>query len=252
MAGVVMRGWQAGIYPAWDAGRAGMVGGRYELQGAGMAEAAEFTIGARASCSDGFCGEVRRIIIDPAAQTVTHLVIEPGHRRHRGRLVPVRLVDTGAGEIRLRCTLGEFEGLEPAEEVDLVEGADYGGGYGAAESVQGYGGVGSGGVGASSSGMGIGGSLGHQRPVVLQDAVPLGETELRPGEHVHALDGEIGEVHGFVVSPGAHQVTHVLLKEGHLWGRKEVAIPISAVTRIDEGIRLNMTKQQVADLPPVD
>ncbi|MGH3154487.1 MAG: PRC-barrel domain-containing protein [Streptosporangiaceae bacterium] len=217
---------------------------------AAMAEATEFTIGARASCSDGHCGEVTRMIIDPATRAVTHLVIEPKHRRHRGRLVPLELVDTAAGQIRLRCTIGEFDQLEPAEEVDLEEGADYGGGYGAAESVQGYGGVGSMGVGGSASGMTIGGSLGHHRPVVLQDAVPLGETEVRPGEHVHALDGEIGQVQGFVVNPGDHQVTHVLLKEGHLWGRKEVAIPISAVTRVDEGIRLNITKQQVQDLPP--
>jgi hypothetical protein len=36
-----------------------------------------------------------------------------------------------------------------------------------------------------------------------------------------------------------------------LWGRKDVATPISAVTGVD-GIRLNTTKQQVQDLPPVD
>jgi len=214
-----------------------------------MAEATEFTIGARANCSDGFCGEVTRIIIDPVAHTVTHLAIEPKHRGDRGRLVPLELVDTAAGEIRLRCTIGEFDQLDPAEEVDLVEGADYGGGHGGAESIQGYGGVAGLGVGAASSGHLLGGSLGHHTPVVVEDAVPLGETELLPGEHVHALDGEIGQVQGFVVNPGDHQVTHVLLKEGHLWGRKEVAIPISAVTRIDEGIRLNMTKQQVEDLP---
>jgi hypothetical protein len=47
-------------------------------------------------------------------------------------------------------------------------------------------------------------------------------------------------------------VTHVLLQEGHLRGRKEVAIPISAVTRVDDGIWLNITKQQVKDLPPAD
>ena len=47
-------------------------------------------------------------------------------------------------------------------------------------------------------------------------------------------------------------MTHVLLQEGHLWGRKEVAIPISAVTQVDDGIRLSVTKQQVQDLPPVD
>jgi len=44
-------------------------------------------------------------------------------------------------------------------------------------------------------------------------------------------------------------VTHVLLQEGHLWGRKEVSIPISAVTGVDAGIRLNITKKQVEDLP---
>jgi hypothetical protein len=42
----------------------------------------------------------------------------------------------------------------------------------------------------------------------------------------------------------------VLLAEGHLWGRKEVAIPVTAVTRVDQGIRLNLTKEQVGDLPP--
>ena len=71
-----------------------------------------------------------------------------------------------------------------------------------------------------------------------------------PGEHVHAVDGEIGQVLGFIVDPDDQRVTHVLLKEGHLWGRREVAIPISAVTAIDEGIRLNITKKQVEDLPP--
>jgi hypothetical protein len=44
----------------------------------------------------------------------------------------------------------------------------------------------------------------------------------------------------------------VLLQEGHLWGRKEVAIPIGAVIGVDEGIRLNLTKEEVQDLPPVD
>ena len=55
-----------------------------------------------------------------------------------------------------------------------------------------------------------------------------------------------------VIDPADHHVTHVLLQEGHLWGRKEVAIPIRAVTGVKDGIRLNITKQQVQDLSPVD
>ena len=53
-----------------------------------MAAEAAFTIGARASCSDGSCGEVRRLIIDSATETVTHLVIQPGHRREAAACPP--------------------------------------------------------------------------------------------------------------------------------------------------------------------
>jgi hypothetical protein len=211
---------------------------------------AEFTLGTRVSCSDGFCGVVSRTILDPAARTVTHLVIGPRHGAG-GRLVPVELTEATKDEIRLGCTLAEFGQLDPAEETELVEGG-YGGGYGQAEAVQGYGNTGGMGVGGSVSGMGIGMGLGHRTPLVVEHAVPLGETEVGRHESVHAVDGPIGQVEGFVMDPADHKVTHVLLKEGHLWGRKQVAIPISAVASVDAGIRLNITKQQVGNLPPLD
>ena len=178
----------------------------------------------------GHCGEVRRLIIDPATETVTHLVIQPGHRQEAGRLVPVHLIETTDGEIRLRCTRAEFDMLDHAAERDLVAGA---------ESPQ------------------IVGSRGMTGPAlraatVLEDVIPVGGREVGPGERVHALDGEFGQVQGFLVNPGDDRVTHVLLLEGHLWGRKKVAIPISAVTGVDAGIRVNLTKQQVGDLPPAN
>ena len=39
-----------------------------------------------------------------------------------------------------------------------------------------------------------------------------------------------------MVEPKHEHVTHVLLPEGHLWGRKEVAIPIGTVKKMDPGI----------------
>jgi sporulation protein YlmC with PRC-barrel domain len=197
-----------------------------------MAEEMEFTVGTQASCSDGLCGEVSRMIIDPGTRRVTHLVIEPKHRREPGRLVPVDLVDSTSGEVRLRCTLAEFGNLDTAEETDLVEG------------------VGTGGMGPAGMQTPMG--IPHPVRTVVENVVPLGETEVGPGEHVHAVDGEIGQVQGFRVDPGSHRVTHVLLKEGHLWGRKEVAIPVSAIAGVESGIRLNITKKQVEDLPPAD
>lgn len=197
-----------------------------------MAEVTGLRIGARASCSDGFCGEVTRIVIDPATRTISHLVIEPRHRREPGRLVPLDLVDVTDGQVRVRCTIAEFGHLELAQEVDLEEGFDYDAGMGV--------------------GSGFGTSMASGPRMVTHDAVPLGETELLPGEHVHALDGEIGRVQGFVVDAGDHQVTHVLLQEGHLWGRRDVAIPASAVTKVENGIWINLTKEQVEDLPPAN
>ena len=44
----------------------------------------------------------------------------------------------------------------------------------------------------------------------------------------------------------------ILLDEGHLWGKKRVAIPISAVKRLGAIIRLDLTQDEVRDLPPVD
>jgi PRC-barrel domain len=215
-----------------------------------MAGETQFAIGAKASCSDGSCGEVRRLVIDPVTDTVTHLVVQPGLRREGARLVPVDLVEATVGEVRLRCTRAEFDKLEHAEERDLVEGV--GGGEGSlgdglvySASGEGYARVGTGqliDVGPQPV----------RRKVIVQDVVPTGETQLRPGDSVHAIDGQIGRVQGFLADPGDHRVSHVLLQEGHLWGHKDVAIPLSAVTGVDDGIRLNITKEQVEKLPPVD
>ena len=214
-----------------------------------MAEETRFAIGVKASCSDGPCGEVRRLIVDPASDTVTHLVVQPGHQRKAARLVPVDLVEAAAGEVRLRCTRAEFDNLEHAEEADLEEGLGNSGLLGDALVYD------AGGEAYSPVGMGDLVDVGRapvSRRVVLKDVVPSGETQLRPGDSVHAVDGHIGRVQGFLVDPGDHRVSHVLLEEGHLWGRKQVAIPLSAVTGVDDGIRLNLTKQQVENLPPVD
>ena len=197
-----------------------------------MAETTPFTIGADASCTDGGCGKVTRVVVDPVARAVTHLVVEPKHSYDLGRLVPLDLIDATAGEVRLRCTLAHFAKLDPAEETQFLPGTPGYPGYDPEQVL----------------------SAPYYVPQTVCPcyAVPMDEVEVRRGEHVHATDGHIGKVQGLVIDPDSHRVTHVLLQEGHLWGRKEVAVPIGAVTGVDDGIRLNITKQQVQDLPPVD
>jgi sporulation protein YlmC with PRC-barrel domain len=212
-------------------------------------DTSQFTIGTAASCSDGPVGKVSRLIVDPVAEKVTHLVVEPEHRPGPSRLVPLDLVDGAAGEIRLHCTMAEFEKLGPAEEDQFIPATNGLGQVGYWPYYGLVGGMGVGGLGLGGT-MGVGGGIPAQ--TVIRDTVPPGEVDVRRGEPVHATDGDIGRVQGLVIDPGSGHVTHVLLQEGHLWGRKEVAIPISAVAGTGAGIRLTIAKQEVQDLPPVD
>ena len=208
----------------------------------------EFAIGAEVSCSDGDCGKVSRVVVDPVARAVTHLVVEPKHRQGLGRLVPLDIIDATAGEVRLSCTMAAFERLDSAEETQFIPGSSGYAAYGPEQVLSWpYYGLG----GATGMADGLGAETAGVSQTVTYDKIPLGEVGVRRGEHVHATDGAIGRVQGLVIDPRDRHVTHVLLQEGHLWGRREVAIPISAVTNVEDGIQLSITKQDVQDLPPV-
>jgi sporulation protein YlmC with PRC-barrel domain len=204
-----------------------------------MTESETFTIGAEASCSDGAGGTVSRVVVDPVAQVVTHLVVEPKHRAGLGRLVPLDLVDATGGTVQLRCTLAEFDQLDLAEETQFLPGSTGFSNYGAGQVM-------------TWPYYGVGGTMGEVSQAITYDAVPQGEVTVRRGEVVRATDGDIGRVQGLVIDARTNHVTHVLLQEGHLWGRKDVSLPIRAVVGVDDGIALNLSKQEVGDLPPVD
>jgi sporulation protein YlmC with PRC-barrel domain len=206
-----------------------------------MAQTMPFRIGADASCADGACGQVSRIIVNPATREVTHLAVDPKHRHGPGRLVPVGLVDVTTGQVRLRCTLAEFHALRPAKETVAVPDLDPTGHASIAPNQLNWFAWGrdSGRAGATQE--------------VTVDSVPSGEVDVRRDLDVWAADGEIGQVQGLVVEPDGHHITHVLLQKGHLWGRKEVAVPIGVVTKIGTLlIHVNLTKHQVEGLPPVN
>jgi hypothetical protein len=215
-----------------------------------VSEPAVFILGSSVSCSDGPCGQLTRVVVDPAPRTVTHLVVKPPQRDATARLVPVRLAGAGPAEIHLRCTLSQFEGLREAEETQIMPGAlgelDDGHGHQLSPPYYGRGGMGL----AMAVGTGLGAGTAPQR--ITSDRIPPGTVEVRPGEHVHATDGAIGKVQGLAVLTPGHHLTYVLLDEGHLWGKRRVAIPIGAVADFSDGVRLSLAKDEVRDLPPAD
>jgi hypothetical protein len=200
-----------------------------------MAGTTPFTIGADGNCTDGICGKLSRLVIDPGARSVTHLVVDD--RQFQGRLVPLSLVDvdTATGQIRLRCTITQFEKFDPASKTVPLQGND-------ADPEHSY---------DQPPLRSVASTFLADPPSVTYDTLPPGEVAVRRGDHVHATDGDIGQIQGLVIDSGSHQVTHLLLEEGHVFGRKVVAIPIGAVTGVNQnGIQLNITKRHVKDLPP--
>jgi sporulation protein YlmC with PRC-barrel domain len=201
-----------------------------------------FTIGAAATCSDGPCGSVIRVVVDPVARELTHLVVEPEHRSGLGRLVPLEMAEAESDGVRLHYTLAEFEKLPSAEETDFLPG---GSGYHAYAAHEAYYWPYFGLEGGADP------NLALASAIETRDKLPPGEIGVQRGEAVHARDGEIGKVEGLVVDSARGHVTHVLLQEGHLWGRKQVAIPIGSVEKIDQVITVHLTKHEIEALPAV-
>jgi hypothetical protein len=213
-------------------------------------------LGAGVCCADGECGKLSSLVVSPGDDVVTHLVVEQARRQAPGRLVPLGLVDTGpsasAGdEIRLGCTMTEFGTLDPAEATyvypdndeyqlrpgtSTASGPDY-----APPGVMGA--------------PGLPSQPGDKQEFtvdIVPDRLP-GEAEVSHSQPVHAKDGDIGQVQGIAVDPATGRVASVLLRTGHLWNRKAVLIPRSAVTEVDaDGFHLNITAKQVHDLPRAD
>jgi len=199
-------------------------------------------IGSDAVCGDGYRGEVLAVVIDPAARTVTHLAVEPKGRTGLARLVPFALVDAAPGAVRLRCTEAEFKDLGAAEETL----AEFVLGYEAPVQL-----LPPGWRGADSPPV-DGGTIPRIQEKETIDVIPPGEVEERRGDQVRAADGDTGHLHAIRVDPDSGRLTHLLVREGHVWTRKDAAVPVDAVASFDGGIRLSLTSRQVRDLPPAD
>ena len=86
---------------------------------------------------------------------------------------------------------------------------------------------------------------------IIYDRVPKGEVEIRRSSAVTSADGHhLGHVDGFLVD--GEQITHLVLEHGHLWGRRDVTVPIGAVTKVEtDAVTLSLSKDEVGALKGV-
>ena len=187
---------------------------------------------------------------------MTHLVVEPAQGEGEARLVPIQLAkgrDDEQREIELECTLDEAQGFELVHEAaylrlgeSLAADPDWDVGVEDVLAMPDYAGLGYTGL----EGQIPGAPDGHV--TLYYDRVPKGEVEVRRTSAIISADGDsLGEVDGFVVDEDEH-ITHFVLERGHLWGRKEVTIPIGAVARLEnDAVHVALSKDEVGALPAV-
>jgi sporulation protein YlmC with PRC-barrel domain len=198
-------------------------------------------------CADAQFGELADLVIDPTTRCVTHLVVQPHNRPDEARIVPVDWATSEGPEaaITLSATVAEVDRLDRLHETAYLRLGEFP-------------------VDDPAWDVGVEDLLGlpyfqglegepiDPDPHVMfgYDRVPKGEVEIRRASAVTAPDGAaLGCVDGFVVDQAGH-ISHVVLEHGHLWGRREVTIPIGAVDRVENDVVvLRLTAGEIGDLP---
>lgn len=201
----------------------------------------EIPLNAQVECTDGVCGHAVYVLINPVLNKVVHLVVREDSSLEE-YIVPVDFVtETIDGTILMRCSKAELENMDPFITIMFIE-----------EKVPGrcyeYGG-GAYGMGTYYYMPFVTPEIKVQVPVE-QPQIPPGELAVNRGTRIEATDGYIGHIDEFVVNPEKGHITHLVMREGHLWGQKDVIIPLSAIGDIDvDTVFLNLDKQQIESLP---
>ena len=197
----------------------------------------EIPLKAKVQCTDGPCVESTNVVLSRDTLQVTHVAIKdkklPGNPT---RLVPIeKVADALHDHISLNCTKDEVAKMDPFTVTQMVQESGSGTAYRSGDA------------------------YGSQYVVndtaydsVQAHQIPAGAMAVTPGMKISASDHRVGKLDEFLLDPKSGAITHLLMQEGYLWGKKDVAIPVEDVDFTDgETIYLTIDKDAVAALPAV-
>ncbi len=193
----------------------------------------DIPIHAKVFCVDGHpCGQTTYVVLNPVTETMTHVVVKRSIWPNDERLVPIGLVaESTLDHIRLNCSKDKLATLDSFIETEFIE-----------SEVDEY--------LTDPYVLAWPYHFSETRRIPLEhERIPVGELAVRRGARVEASDGHIGHVDGFLVDENSEHITHLVLREGHLWGQKDVTIPVSDIARIEEDtVHLKLDKQSIEKL----
>jgi sporulation protein YlmC with PRC-barrel domain len=194
------------------------------------------------SCSDGRNGRSTAIIVDPKSDQVTHFVVEAETREY---LVPINAIaESAANRIRLHWSWTELIAAEPfvkqvpADEAHMeilaaeMAGSSVLGPYTSPDAVY---------MAETLAAATMG-----------EEQVPENELAIHWGARVEATDGDIGRVDELLIDPQTNRISHLVLRKGHFWGKRDVTIPVEQIDRVEADVLfLRLDKAAVGQLPSV-
>lgn len=202
----------------------------------------KITLGATVHLDDGHDLSIRDVVVDPYHLDITHLALAPDEPRPT-RLVPIDEIDAAGDQLWLHLDADGFRGLPAMDELSLVRiaepldhGPDWDVGISDVLTLPWY-----------DADLGVGQP---ERQTVRWHRVPAGEVEIRRRSRVRTVDvHDVGCVEGFVTD-GQRHVTHVLVDHGHLFGHRDLVVPLAAVGEVtNDRVSLLLTRDEVRELP---
>ena len=209
-------------------------------------EKMKLELGTSIRCADGATRELVDVVIDSSSSRVTHLVIRPAQHAEDARLVPISLAsraEDGESEISLNCGAADLERFDPVHKFEILRAGErpnedpkWDVGVEDIVVAPNY---------APTAFGDYGGSL-DSDVTISYDRVPKGEIELRHASSVYSADGHhLGSVDAVVVDDD-DRLTHLLLERGHLWWKREVALPAESISKFESDmLTLGVTKREL-------
>jgi len=195
-------------------------------------QAIDLALAAPVHATDGLVGHVEHVIINPESGTATHLVVREAELPNTLRLVAKKYIaKAGPDGVFLSLPADHVAKLAEYIRTDYYSPAFFLG-LAKAEHAK---------LPLAPSGWTV------ERP-----ATPEGYVALVGHESVLATDGKVGRVDGVLADRHTGRVTHLLLRQGHLWGTREVQVPAGMVAQYEEGqVALSVDKATIGALPDV-